>query len=258
MRRLPPEPAPILAPWSRRLAWAGALVALLSVAATRYGGIPPRNGLFLLGAAILLAVAAAAAAGLAFAAIWRTGAPGGGIAGRGLALAVLILAWPGYMAGAALVLPQVSDVTTDPADPPSFARSRAALDARDGHLPPEFDRDGAAETGEADDRPRTIALDATPEEAMLLAQRAATNLGWRVVDTASPTGRTGTGRVDAVARSLLYRFPDDITIRIRPGAGETRIDVRSASRILGKHDFGANLRHIRDFRQEIEALAAQR
>ncbi len=93
---------------------------------------------------------------------------------------------------------------------------------------------------------------------MLLAQRAAAALGWRVVDSAAPVGRTATGRIDAVARSLLYRFPDDITIRIRPGVGETRIDVRSASRFMGKHDFGANARHIRDFTREIETLASQR
>jgi uncharacterized protein (DUF1499 family) len=65
------------------------------------------------------------------------------------------------------------------------------------------------------------------------------------------------GRIDAVARSLLFRFPDDITIRLRAGVGETRIDLRSASRV-GRHDFGANARHIRDFAREIEALANAR
>jgi hypothetical protein len=258
MRRLPPEPIPLFAPASRWLGWAAAGFAVLSVLATRYGGIPPANGLVLLGIAILLGVLAAASSAAAFAAIWRTGAPGLGIAVRGLALAVLTLAWPGWLAAAALRLPPVADVTTDPVDPPAFARSRAALDARGGHVPPVFDRDRYAEQGEAYGDLRPILLDVAAEEAMLLAQRAATNLGWLVVDAASPAGRTATGRIDAVARSILYRFPDDITIRVRPGVGETRIDLRSASRVLGKHDFGANARHIRAFRGEIEALAAQR
>jgi len=258
MRRLPPEPVPILAPWSRRLAWLGVGFALLSVLATRYGGIPHANGLALLGLAILLAVLAAAAAASAFAMIWRTGAPGAGRAAQGLALALLTLAWPGWMALSALRLPPLADITTDPADPPSFARSRAALDARGGHAPGSFDRDRFADQGEAYADLRPILLDAPPDEAMLLASRAAANLGWLVVDTAAPVGRTATGRVDAVARSLLYRFPDDITIRVRPGVGETRIDLRSASRAFSRHDFGANARHIRDFTLEIEALAAQR
>lgn len=258
MRRLPPEPIPFLAPWSRRLAWLAAGFGLLSIVATRFGGIPPANGLRLLGVAILLAVLAAVAAGFAFASIWRTGAPGTGLAARGLALALLTLAGPGWMAVAAVRLPPLADVTTDPEDPPAFARSRAALDARGGHVPPAFDRDRFGDLGEPYSDLRPILLDAQPDEALLLAQRAAANLGWQVVDSAAPAGRTATGRVDAVARSLLYRFPDDVTIRIRPGVGETRLDVRSASRVVGKHDFGANARHIRDFTREIETLASQR
>jgi hypothetical protein len=258
MRRLAPEPVPFLAPWSRRLALSAAGFAVLSVLATRYGGIPPRNGLVLLGIAILLAALAAAAAAAAFAAIWRTGAPGAGLAARGLLLAMLTLAWPSWLAAAALRLPQLADVTTDGVDPPAFARSRAALDARGGHAPPAYDRDRYLDQAEAYPDLRTITLDAPPEEAMLLASRAATGLGWQIVDSANPAGRTGVGRIDAVARSPLYRFPDDITIRVRPAVGETRIDLRSASRVLAKHDFGANAQHIRAFKEAVEALAAQR
>lgn len=257
MRRLPPEPVPVSAPLSGWLAGSAAGVALLAVLATRFGGIPQANGVMLIGLAILLAVLAAASALFAFAAIWRSGAPGAGLAARGLLLALLTLAWPGYLAVAAIALPQLADIATDLDDPPSFSRSRAALDARGGRAPPEFDRERWTELPEPYGDLRPIELDLAPEEAMRLAQRAATNLGWRIVDAAAPAGRTGVGRIDAVARSLLLRLPDDITIRIRPGAGETRLDLRSASR-LGRHDFGANAKHIRDFKAEIEALAAQR
>lgn len=258
MRRLPPQPIPFLAPWSRWLARAAVAFALLSILATRFGGIPHANGLLLLGLAILLAVLAAAAAGLAFASIWRTGAPGTSLAARGLALALVTLAGPGWMAVAAVRLSPLADITTDPDDPPAFSRSRAALDARGGHVPPTFDRDRFNELGDAYADLRPILLDAQPDEAMLLVQRAAAALGWQVIDSAAPVGRTATGRVDAIARSLLYRFPDDVTIRIRPGVGETKVDVRSASRIMGKHDFGANAKHIRDFTREIETIASQR
>jgi hypothetical protein len=257
MRRLPPEPMPIFAPASRRLAWAGIGLAILSIIATRFGGIPFNNGLFLMGAAILLGVLAVACAMLAFASIWRTGAPGAAVAVRGLMLAGLLLAWPAWLAVAAVRLPITNEATTDPADPPSFSRSRAALDARQGHVPPEFDRQSLIEGADSELDLRTVVIEQSAEEAMLLAQRAATNLGWQVIDSASPLGRTAVGRIDAVARSLLFRFPDDITIRLRAGVGETRIDLRSASRV-GRHDFGANARHIRDFAREIEALANAR
>jgi Protein of unknown function (DUF1499) len=257
MRRLAAEPVPFLAPASRRLACAAIAIGVLSVVATRFGGLAPQGGIALLGLAILLAVLAVVSAIVAFASIWRTGAPGAGLAAKGLALAALLLAWPAYQGFTATQLPAVNDVTTDVAEPPSFSRSRAALDARQGYLPPEFDRQRAPEQWEEYADLRTILLEQPPEDVMVLAQRAATNLGWQVVDTASPAGRTGVGRVDAVTRSLLFRFPDDITIRVRAGAGETRIDLRSASR-MGRHDFGSNAQHIRDFTREIEALANAR
>jgi hypothetical protein len=189
--------------------------------------------------------------------IWQTGAPGLRLAVHGLLLSAVLLSWPAYLAVAAARLPVANDMTTDLADPPSFSRSRSALDARQGYVPPEFDRQKAIDLDLESIDLRTITLELPPEEVMLQVQRAATNLGWLIVDTASPLGRTGTGRVDAIARSLIFRFPDDITIRIRQGAGETRIDLRSASRI-GRHDLGANARHIQDFTRELDAVANPR
>jgi Protein of unknown function (DUF1499) len=257
MRRLPPEPMPPLAPASRWLALAAIGIAILSIVATRFGGIPHRNGLFLLALGIFLAVLAVVAAIGAMVSIWRSGAPGTGLAVRGLLWAGILLAWPGYLAVVAARLPVNNDVTTDTADPPSFSRSRAALDARQGHVPLEYDRQRAVDLDSDSSDLRTITLEQPPEDVMLLVQRTATNLGWLVIDTASPLGRTGTGRVDAIARSLIFRFPDDITIRVRQGAGETRIDLRSTSRI-GRHDLGANAAHIRDFTRELDAVANPR
>lgn len=254
MRRRYLEPLSPLAPISRRLAQGAVLLAIISVAATRFGGIPYKNGLFLLGLAILLAVLAMVAGFGAFLKIWRTGAPGVGLATKAMLLAVLVLIWPGYLAVVAASLPVLHDVTTDLADPPSFSRSRAALDARQGVLPAEFDRQNTPDQGEDYNDIKTITLELSPDEVLLLAQRAASNLGWQVIDTASPSGRVNTGRIDAIARSLLFRFPDDITIRIRAGAGDTRVDVRSVSRV-GRHDFGSNARNIRDFALEIVTLA---
>jgi len=52
--------------------------------------------------------------------------------------------------------------------------------------------------------------------------------------------------LEATDRSLFFGFVDDIAIRIRPLANQTRIDIRSVSRV-GKHDFGANARRIKKF-----------
>ena len=84
--------------------------------------------------------------------------------------------------------------------------------------------------------------------------KAAAALGWEVVDQVAPGGRRGEGdgRIDAVQRTLIMRFPDDLTIRVRPLAGQTRIDVRSVSR-YGRHDFGVNAKRIETFANEMQA-----
>ncbi len=257
MRRYPAEPLSPLAPWSRRLGWAAVALALISIAGVRFGGVQPLNGLVVLGFAIGAAALAAVSGLGALWTIWARGGPGAGVAVRGFLLAVLVLAPVGWFGALALRLPMINDVATDTADPPSFGRSRAAIDGRGGLVPAEYTGAFAQEQQEAYPGVQPIILDLRPEEAMSLALRAATNLGWRVLDSSPPAARTGVGRIEASARSLAFGFNDDITVRVRAGVDETRIDLRSTSRI-GRHDFGANAARIMAFQREIEALALQR
>jgi uncharacterized protein (DUF1499 family) len=61
----------------------------------------------------------------------------------------------------------------------------------------------------------------------------------------------GGAEIQAVATTRVFRFKDDVTIRIRRQAGKTRVSVRSRSR-LGKLDFGQNARNIRAFLAELD------
>jgi uncharacterized protein (DUF1499 family) len=59
--------------------------------------------------------------------------------------------------------------------------------------------------------------------------------------------------IEAVATSALFRFKDDVVIRLRPeGADAVRVDVRSKSRD-GKGDIGANTTRIREVLARLEA-----
>ncbi|MGQ3284797.1 DUF1499 domain-containing protein, partial [Bosea sp. (in: a-proteobacteria)] len=69
--------------------------------------------------------------------------------------------------------------------------------------------------------------------------------------------RSGAGRIEAVARARLLRTAEDITIRMRPRADGSRIDIRSASRI-GPHDLGINAARIAAFAEEVELLVESR
>jgi uncharacterized protein (DUF1499 family) len=64
------------------------------------------------------------------------------------------------------------------------------------------------------------------------------------------------GSIRAEARTLVFRFVDDILIRVLPEGTGSRVEVRSASRV-GRGDFGQNARNIRVFFQELDHQLAQ-
>lgn len=234
------------APWSRRLAIFGAATAVVGIAVGRWGLFPPLQAFAVSAAGALLCLIALILALAAYVEIWRTGATGLTRANVGLVLALLVLAFPAYLAVRAYGLPRINDVSTDLRDPPTFSRSRSALEARGGHVPPESSPITREAQRAAYREVAPVILDASPEEAYKLVLDAAAQMKWRIVDQSPPSVRVATARVDAIDRTLLMRFPDDITIRIRPLANESRVDIRSVSR-FGKHDLGSNAARIRQF-----------
>jgi uncharacterized protein (DUF1499 family) len=247
-------------PFSRPARWSP-IVALFALAVTglavlliRFGRVEYPAGFAALATGLFLAVVAALLAVLGFIRIWQEGRRGLGSAVKGLALAVAILAYPGWFALQAIRLPVINDITTDTENPPAFSRSRAALDARGGRLPPDVPPEVREAQRAAYAQIAPITLDVPPEEAFDLVRRAAANRGWQVIEAVRPGGRVGLGRLEAVDRTFLLRLPDDITVRIRPRADGTRIDIRSASR-MGTHDFGTNAKRIRAFLDELSSLA---
>jgi hypothetical protein len=206
-----------------------------------------------LGGAAAVAMASVLFAILAFAVIWRSGRKGAGQAFAGLVLALLLLAYPAFLAQQALRLPPLSDISTDIADPPAFSLSRAALAAREYRTPPEA---AVAERNaqiKAYPQVQPILVDLDPLETFEAVLKAMAASGWRIVERAPPGGRLGLGHADAVAASPVLGFPSDITVRLRPLAGQTRIDIRSVAR-FGLYDFGAGARNIAKFEEALETV----
>lgn len=258
MRRLiVDEPVSRAAVWSRRLGWFALVLAAMAFLLARFAPVEPTAVLAVLSAAFLTACTAILLAFTAFAIIWRLGRKGVGQAVGGLVLALLLLAYPGYLAMSALRLPLLSDVTTDIDDPPGFARTRAALAKRGGAIPADPGASVRARQEAAYRQLQPLTLEIEAETVYRLVLRAMQALDWDVIHRVPPGGRLGLGHIDAVVRSPILGFPDDLTVRIAPLAGQTRIDVRSASRV-GRHDFGANLGHIEEFMQELQAQISAR
>ena len=66
----------------------------------------------------------------------------------------------------------------------------------------------------------------------------------RRCDVAPQPPAAATARIEAVARTPIMGFRDDVVVRVAPEPDGARIDVRSASR-YGRHDFGTNAARIR-------------
>lgn len=251
MRRLiVEEPYSRSALLSRRLAAFALAVALIGVAAAR-SGIDPPAALAVLSGSIGLAAGAILFALLAFAVIWRTGRQGAGQAAAGLFLALLLLAYPAYQLAKTVHLLRLTDFSTDIIDPPVFSASRVAQAARGGRTPKTLPASMRRAQAQAYPKILPILLDLTGDEAFAAVVKAVAASGWRIVEQTPPGGRMGVGHIDAIARSMILGFPCDITVRIRPLAGQTRIDLRSVAR-FGSYDFGANQRNINAFEAALE------
>ena len=202
----------------------------------------------------MLAVLAILVAGFAFFRVWREGARGLGAAVAGVFLASLLLAYPAYAALKGLRLPSIADVSTDLEQPPAFSRSRVAFAARDGRYPPDSSPAAREAQRTAYTQIAPLTLDVEADDAFELARKAAVNRKWRIVEAIRPGGRTGNGRIEAIAYSRLLNLPADVTVRVRPRADGARIDVRSATR-LDARDFGDNADRIRAYLDEVANLA---
>jgi uncharacterized protein (DUF1499 family) len=248
------EPYSRPAKWSPMLAWFALAVTVMAVLMIRFGRIDYDAGFVALGGGLAAALLAVGLSIIGFVRIWQEGRRGLGSAIKGLIIASLVLAYPAWLSVRAVTLPAIADISTDTEDPPAFSRSRAALDARKGLVPPDVSPEAREMQREAYVQIAPLTLDLGPEEAFALVRKAAENLGWQVIEAAPPGGRMGTGRLEAVDRTMFLRLPDDVTVRIRPRVDGTRIDIRSASR-MGRHDFGANAKRIRAFLEEASNLA---
>jgi hypothetical protein len=286
MRRLIlEEPFSEAAVWSRRLGVFALLVAAIGALLIRTNLVEVIAGLAVFGAAIFLACAALLLAGAGMAIIWRTGRKGVGHVVTAILLSVALLAYPAYLSIVAVRLPPINDITTDVNDPPAYSMRPATLSARSGRTPAPITEMRKLEQQRAYPDVQPIVIDVEAREGYALVREAVRALGWRIIEEADPVTkeeasapaprpppppvlRRGAppvppqrpvetrrqprdGRIDAVDKSLIMGFPDDITIRIKAMPDQTRIDIRSASR-FGRHDFGANARRIRRFATELQ------
>ncbi len=72
-----------------------------------------------------------------------------------------------------------------------------------------------------------------------------------MVEARPPLAGRREGRIEAVARTPIMGFREDVALRIREEPEGARIDARSSSR-YGSFDFGTNASRIRSLINDIE------
>jgi uncharacterized protein (DUF1499 family) len=228
-----------LAAWSSRLAWFALVVTVLSIIIVRSDFLDIVPALITFAAALMFAAVAVLLAFAAFAVIWQKGYAGLGRAVTGMLLGLVLLSYPAYLGYRASKLPQIADITTDPGDPPRFG-VLARMRPRGSSQYPGANAAALQEKAYPDIGP--LEYDAPAMLSYRVALAVVTHQGWHIVDTVPPAPRRD-GIIEAVARTLIMGFRDDVVVRVRAEGQGSRIDVRSASR-FGTSDIGTNAKRV--------------
>ncbi len=252
-RRISEQPTSRLAVWARRVALFSLAATLIAIVVVRSGALEIVPALSTLGGALalsLVAILLALAAGIV---IWREGLGGIREAVTALLVGLALIAYPLYVGIKAYRLPAIYDVTTDPIDPPRF-EAIARLRPRDAN-PVIY---GGLYTAEqqrvaySDIEPDLTT--ASPQEAYDAVLKVIGKRKWHVVDARPPQATAPRdGLVEAVARTPILGFRDDVVVRVRATQEGARIDVRSASR-YGRHDLGTNAERVRALIDDVDTV----
>ncbi|WP_061029820.1 DUF1499 domain-containing protein [Bradyrhizobium sp. CCH5-F6] len=245
------EPVSSLASWARNLAVFAVVAVVVSVIIVRFDFLEPKpalatflGGLAIAGFSILFGLAG-------FAAIWQNGS-------RGMARILLAFlidgAIPAYLGLQYRKLPSIYDITTDPIDPPRFD-ALARLRTGEGTNPAVY-----AGLYSAEQQRRfypeiePVELEISADRAYAIALQLVHKRKWIVIDERAPQPPRRIGRIEAVARTPMMGFREDVSIRVVPDGDDSRVDMRSASRNFDS-DLGSNAARIKKFIDDLNTAA---
>lgn len=248
------EPVSSLATWARNLAVFAVVAVVVSIIIVRFDFLEMKPALatFFGGLAISALSILFGLAG--FAAIWQNGS-------RGMARILLaflidgaILAYPAYQALLYRKLPPIHDITTDPIDPPRF-EALSRLRTGDGTNTAVYAGLYSAEQQRQfypDIEP--IELEIPVDRAYAIARQLVIKRKWTIIDDREPQPPRRMGRIEAVARTPIMGFREDISIRVVPDGDDSRVDIRSASRYFDS-DLGSNAARVTKFIDDLNTAA---
>jgi hypothetical protein len=233
------EPVSSLASWARNLAVFSAVAVMVSILIVRFGFLEMKPALATFFGALGLAGLSILVSFAAFAAIWQNGSRGMSRILLALLIDAVVLAYPAYLFLQYRKLPPIHDITTDPIDPPRFD-ALARLRTGDGTNTAVYAGLYSAEL-QRQYYPdiETVELDVPVQRAFDVTMQIVTKRKWLVIDERAPQLPRRIGRIEAVARTPIMGFREDVSIRVTSDGEDSRVDIRSASRYFDS-DLGSN------------------
>ena len=246
-RRFADEPVSRLAIWARGCAFFALAATVLSIIIVRSGILEIVPALATFAGALVFAVIAIVLAFGAFIVIWKDGLRGMGHCFGAIGIGLALIGYPAYLGVRAYQLPMINDISTDALDPPRFdvlarLRPRGTVEYA-GLYAAEQQRKAYPDI-------EPLGVGAAPNAAYDAALAVIVKRKWRIVVDRPPLARRD-GLIEAVARTPIMGFREDVSLRVRREEDGSQIDVRSASR-YGRHDFGSNASRIRSLLSDID------
>ncbi|HZR72031.1 DUF1499 domain-containing protein [Bradyrhizobium sp.] len=248
------EPVSGLASWSRNLAVFAVVAVLVSILIVRFGFLEIKPALATFFGALAIAGVSILLGLIGAAAIWQSGARGMSRILLAFLINAVLLAYPAYLAVQYRRLPPIHDITTDPIDPPRF-EALARLRSGDGANPAVYAGLYSAEqqrTSYPDIE--TVELELPVQRAYEITLQLVTKRKWLIIDERPPQPPRRVGRIEAVARTPIMGFREDVSIRVTPDDEDSRVDIRSASRYF-ESDLGSNAARVRKLIDDLNTAA---
>ena len=244
------EPTSSLALMARRLAVFSLVATIVSVAVVRFGFLDFKPALATFFGALACAGLSILVGLAAFVAIWRNGTRGMSRILLALLIDAVILAYPAYLGLQYRKLPPIHDITTDPIDPPRF-EALARLRGGDGANSAVYAGLYSAEQQRlAYPDIATVELEVPVQRAYEVTLALVTKRKWLVIDERAPQLPRRIGRIEAVARTPIMGFREDVSIRFTPDGEDSRVDIRSSSRYF-EGDLGSNAARVSKLIEDI-------
>ncbi len=234
--------------WSLRLSLFAAFTVVLGVLGHRFGLVNFQPALLGLAMGTMLAIGAIV---LGLIGTWGAISEkktdiASTTAGSTLGLLVVIPVLNAILSG--IGTPLIHDITTDLEHPPEFVAIKTLRESTHNSLDRLEPQNLADVQKQSYPDLKTLVINRSTEDVFDLVVTLVKKRDWKVAVISAATGR-----IEATDATPMMGFKDDIVIRVQAMGNQTRVDMRSASRV-GKGDLGVNANRIRFFFADLSSL----